>query len=107
MQPQLQCVKIKRIISYYDDLAIQHAFRGQRRLQRLQQLREVTVQWFFVAALDEHFLPIAKNQRAKAVPLRLENPVFAFGQLRNALSQHWQDRRVYRKVHASWYTAPA
>ena len=38
--------------------------------------RKVTVQWFFIAALNLNLISVTKNQSAKTVPLRFENPRF-------------------------------
>ena len=48
---------------------------GQLRLQRVDELREVAIERLPVAALDEDFVAVAEDQRAKAVPLGLEDPV--------------------------------
>jgi hypothetical protein len=42
--------------------------------QRLDQLWVVTVERLLIAALDEEFVCITKNQRPEAIPLRLEEP---------------------------------
>src|SRR6185312_15953097 len=69
------------------------------------QLREIPVERLFISALDKDFVSIAKHQRAKSIPLRLENPILTFRQFSNSLGQHRQDRRVHYKVHSSWYNA--
>ena len=51
-----------------------------------QQLRKVTIEWLFVAALDENLISIAKHQRAKTIPLGLENPIALGGQFVYSLS---------------------
>src|SRR5579864_313269 len=86
MQTQLQRIKIKPII--FDDyyLSIEHTTCGQRSAQWFQQLRKVTIEWFFVAALDENLISIAKHKRAKTIPLGLENPI-ALGAIRVLVSR--------------------
>jgi len=76
--------------------------------QRVDELREIAIEGFFVAALDEYFVFVAKDERAKAIPLWLDDPCVAgriWGrQFIDSLCEHGQQRRVDRKAHASWYT---
>src|SRR5215468_4444131 len=65
MQPELQEVEIQFAVVHNDDLSIENAARRQGRPQWFQQLREVTVQQLFIAALDEDFVSVTKYQRAK------------------------------------------
>ena len=81
----------------------EHTTCGQGCAQWFQQLRKVTIERFFVAALDENFISIAKHQGSKTVPLRLENPIPLCGQFIHPLREHRQDRRIYGKVHTPWY----
>ena len=78
---------------------------GKLRAQRLEQLGEVAVQRFFVAALDQDLVAVAKDERAKPVPLGFEDPVPAGRQFTDALGQHRQERRVHGKIHTLSYTA--
>ena len=55
------------------------------------------------AALDEYLVRITKNQGAKSIPLGLEDPILTRWQLIHSLGEHRQQRRVYGKVHVSWY----
>src|SRR5579862_4145214 len=103
MQPQLQPVEVEFIVLDDYDLAVKHTASRQSRPQRVQQLREIAVERLFVAALDEDLVSITKDQGTKSVPLGLENPVISRGQLLNTLGEHRQQRRVYGKVHISWY----
>ena len=103
VEAQLQRLEVERVAARDDDLAVEHAALGQLRLQRLEQLREVAVERLLVAALDEQLVAVAKDQRAEAVPLRLEDPAVAGGQLADALGEHRQDRRIAGQVHAEWY----
>jgi hypothetical protein len=99
----LQRIKIEPIILDDDQLSIEHTPWGQRCAQWFQQLREVTIEWFLIAALDEKFISIAKYQGAKTVPLRLENPIALCGQFIHPFREHRQDRRIYWKIHTPWY----
>jgi len=60
------------------DLAIKNAALGQCRAQWADQIREVSVEWLLVAALNQDLAAIAKHKRAKTIPLRLEDPL-SFG----------------------------
>src|SRR5271163_482462 len=103
MQTQLQRIKIKPTIFDDDDLSIEHATRWQQSVQRFQQLRKVTIERFCVAALNENLIFIAKHQRAKSIPLWLENPIALGGQFVYSFREHRQNRRIYWKVHTPWY----
>ena len=105
MKPQLQRVEIEPAVLGDHDLAIEHAAVRQLRAQRLEQLGKVAVQRFLVAALDQDLVAVAEDQRAKSVPLRFEDPVFACRQFIHALGEHRQHRRVDGKIHASCYNA--
>ena len=69
-----------------------------------EQLGEIAVQRLLVAALDQDLVSVAKDERAKSIPLRFENPFIARRQFTSSLGEHRQDRWVYWKIHASWYT---
>src|SRR4051794_34668729 len=99
MQAKLQQIEVQAVVMHNDDLAVQHALRWQRPAQRLQQLREIPVQRLLVAALNKHFLTVAKHQSAETVPLGLEYPAVALRKSIHALGQHWQNRGVERQVH--------
>src|ERR1700722_16176050 len=103
MQTQLQRIKIKPIILDDDHLSIDHTTCGQRRAEWFEQLRKVALERFFVAALDENLISIAKHQRAKPIPLWLENPIALCGQFIHSFREHRQDRRIYWKIHILWY----
>src|SRR6266545_7642165 len=105
MKPELQRIKVEPAILDDDDFAVENTAGRQVRPQRLEQFRKVTVQRFFIAALDEDLISVAKNQGAKPIPLGLENPVSASRQFANSLGEHRQDRRVHGKIHAFCYTA--
>ena len=79
MNAELQCIEIEAALGCDHDFPIEHAAGRQLRAQRFDQLGEIAVQRFFVAALNQDFVAIAKDQRAKPIPLRLENPVLPAG----------------------------
>ena len=66
----------------------------------LDQFGEIAVQRFFVAALDQDLVAVAKDQRTKPVPLWFENPCSPRRYFGNSLGEHRQDRRINRKIHA-------
>jgi len=88
MKTKLERVEVKRTVLGDDYLAVEDAARRQLFQQRSDQLREVTIQRFAVAALNEDFCAVAKDQRTKAVPFRFENPGAGSGQFADALRQH-------------------
>ena len=67
--------------------------------QRLDQLWVVTAERLLIAALDEEFVCITKNQRPEAIPLRLEEPSLAIRQSVDRFGEHRQDRRVDGEMH--------
>src|SRR5581483_1189615 len=99
MKPQLQFFEVEAVIFHDYNFAIEHAAGGQSGTQRIEQLGKITVERFFVAALDEDFVLIAKDQGAKSIPFRFENPISAGWQFLNASGKHWQDRWVDGKLH--------
>ena len=105
MNAELQRIEIEPAVLGDDDFAIEHAAGRQLRPQRLEQFGEIAIQRLLIAALDQDFVAVAEDQRAKPIPLRFENPCSGGGQFVDSLGEHRQDRRVYRKVHASCYTA--
>src|SRR4029453_4946784 len=83
-----------------DELAVERAAQWELCGEMRPQLGEVAVERFRVAALEQELVPIAEHQHAKAVPLRLEDPVRAVGKRADALGEHRQDRRVDGELHA-------
>src|SRR6476646_6908287 len=63
------------------------------------QLGKVTIQWLFIATLDQDLISVTKHQRAKPLPLRFENPVSLGWQFSDSFGQHRQQRRIYGKIH--------
>jgi hypothetical protein len=99
MQSQLQPIEIEAVIMSDHDFSIQHALRRQSRKQRVDQFGKVPVQRLLVAALNENLSPVAENERPKAIPLGLKDPVVAGRQFRNPFGKHRQHRRIHGKVH--------
>ena len=101
MKAKLQRIEVEPALRCYDDFAIQNATRWQLVPQRIHYLGKVTIERLFVAALNQDFVSVAKNDRPKAIPFRLKYPGAALRQLTNSLREHWQDRRINRKLHVS------
>ncbi len=92
MQPHLQGVEIETPRRGDHDLAVHHAALGQPLQQRLVQLREITVQRLEVAALNVEVGGAAKDDRAEAVPLGLEEKVAVGRQVLRQRGEHRRDR---------------
>src|ERR1700736_3027951 len=74
MNPKLQFLEVEPIVLRDNDFAVENASSGQLRIQRLEQLGKVSIQRFCIAALNKSFVPVAEDQRAEPVPLRVEDP---------------------------------
>ena len=91
MKSKLQRFEFEALLSIDNNFPIQHALFRQLRTDRLQQLGEKAIQAFLVAALNGHIVPIAKDQRAKPIPFRFEDPCGTGGQLVYPFGKHrWQ-----------------
>src|ERR1700674_5057234 len=101
MKPNLQFLELEPVVLCDHDFAVENASSGQLRAERLEQLGKVSIQRFRVAALNQDFVPIAKDQRAKPVPLRFEDPGFSRRQRVDSLREHRQHRRLNGEFHTS------
>src|SRR4051812_30272784 len=99
MDAQQERLEVEAVRSGNDDLTIDDAALGQVRLERRWQLGEVAVERLQVSALDEHLIAVAEDDRAKAVPFRLEQPAVGLRNVLGELGQHWFERRLERQVH--------
>ena len=72
MQPHLQRVEVEAARRRDDDLAVEDTAGGQLRVEDVVQLGKVAIERPQVAALDVDVVRAAKHERAKAIPLRLE-----------------------------------
>src|SRR5260370_6300242 len=75
MEPKLERVEVEAVVPNDHNLSVEDAARRQGRTYRLQQLRKVTLERLFVTTLDQDLIALAKHQRAKAIPLRFEDPL--------------------------------
>jgi hypothetical protein len=99
MNAELQGVEVEDFFLCDNDFAVEHTASRELGGDRLDQFGKVAVQRFFIAALNQDLVAIAKHQRAKAIPLGLENPSSGLRQLAHALGEHRQDRRVHGEIH--------
>ena len=83
------------------DLAVQHeaGIGAAHGPERLDQLREVSVQRLQVPRLQVELLAVAEDEGPEAIPLRLVAPAVADGQLGSGLGQHRLDGRRNREGH--------
>ena len=93
VQAKLQRLEVERAASRDDDLAVEDALCGQRLEKRRRDFGKVALEGLVIPALDRDRIPVAKDHGAKAVPLRLENPVVPVRQRIDALGQHGEHRR--------------
>src|SRR6185437_1216001 len=101
MNAQRQSVKVQTAVTCDDNLTIQDASPRQLLEQWFAQLWKVAVERLAIAALDEQFVPVTKDHRAKAVPLGLKAPCVCIGRdIVYPLGEHRQDRRRQRQRHA-------
>src|SRR5215475_11845388 len=103
MNTQLESLEIESAIPGDYDFAVEDTVRWQLSLQGCQKFGEITVKRLLIAALNEDFIPVAKNNRSKSVPLRLEDPAISLRQITDSFGQHWEDRRIYGQMHNPCY----
>ena len=84
-----------------DDLAVDHAPRGQLSANRVQELGEVAGQGSLVATAQLHLVAVAEDDAPEAVPFGLEDEPVALGKSRCRLRQHGLDGGHDREVHPS------
>src|SRR5437868_12000091 len=99
MNAQKQRLEVEPASPDDDDLAIENAARGESRGERGDELGKVSVHRLLVAALEQDLLPVAKNQRPKSVPLRLELPALTSRQRVRRAGQHRREGRSKRQDH--------
>ncbi len=99
MESHLQRLELQGFADRDDDLAVEHAALGELRLERIDQLGEIAIERLLIPALDEDLVAVTEEQRAKAVPLGLEDPAFAGWQLADTLGEHRKDWRIDSEVH--------
>src|SRR5262249_61789864 len=93
MQAKLKEVEVETAGADDHDLAVDDTAPWELLDEGRRELREVAIQRTQVAALRVHTIAIPEDQRAEAVPLRLEQPSRPFGEAVRHLRQHRLDRR--------------
>ena len=101
VQAHLEGIEIEPVRRGDHDLAVEYAAVGQPGPQRVVQLREIPIERFEVAALDEDFVAATKDDGPKAVPFGFEEKSVADRDLRGELGQHGLDWRRERKAVSS------
>jgi hypothetical protein len=99
MKTQLERVEVEPGLASDHEFAIEHAAGRQLRQQGIDHFREVSIERFLIAALDQDLVSVSKDQHPKAIPFRLEDPCAAFRQFSDFLGEHRQDRRIYGELH--------
>src|SRR5215213_1295820 len=99
MKSQLERIEIKRALLCNHEFAVKHTLSRKLLQQRIDQLRKITIERFFVATLNHDFFAVAKNQRTKSIPFRLKDPIAGGRQLIYALGEHRENRRIHGKFH--------
>ena len=87
---ELQRIEVEPSFPGNDEFAIEDTFCGELFAKRVEHLRKVAVQGFLIAALYEDVISVTKDKDAKAIPLRLIDPVAALRDLIDALGEHRQ-----------------
>src|SRR4051812_49483268 len=77
-----------------DDLSVEDAALGNLTGERLDQLREVTVERLQLAALQIGLAAIAEDETAESVPFRLVEEVVPAGEVLGQFRQHGLDGRL-------------
>jgi hypothetical protein len=96
----LEGVEVESPIARDSQLAIERAFFGKLFEDRIEHFGRIAIERFFVAALDQYFIAVTKDENAKPIPLGLVNPVASGRDLIEASGEPWKQRRVDRQVHA-------
>src|SRR5207245_1164277 len=100
VQAQLQHLEVEPALARDHDLSVDYAARGKAGLKGGLELGEVAIEGLQVAALEVEAVAVAEHDGTEPVPLRLEEPAIALGQLRRELRQHRLDRRLDRESHS-------
>ncbi len=82
-----------------DDLAVDDELLCLQRVERINQFREISRERLSAFRLNRDLVAVAKNNRAKAVPLRLELPSVAFRKLLDTVRFHRRVRWADGKRH--------
>ena len=101
MNTQLERIKIEAAVVGNDELTVEDALFGKLIAERREHLGEVAIERLFVAALQENFIAIAKNEDTEAVPLGLVDPAAFRRDGVDALREHGEKGRIDDELHMS------
>jgi len=101
MNAQLKGVEVETAVVCDDEFAIEDALLGELFANGVEHLGEVAIERLFIAALEKHFVAIAEDKDAEAVPLGLVDPVALRGNRIHAFGEHRQDGRVDGELHVN------
>src|SRR5437762_9206629 len=99
MKAELERIEIETFIASDNNFPVEDALFRQLRFQRIDELGEISIERFLVAALHENFVAVAEDECAESVPLRLEDPSFARWELADSLCEHREHGRINGEVH--------
>src|ERR1700750_3152991 len=99
MDAKLQRIEVEAAAMRYHDFAVDHTFRRRLCTKWIEHIGEVAVKWLLVAALDENFVAVTKNQNPEAIPLWLVDIVSLPRHLVHAFGKHGKNGRVDGQVH--------
>src|SRR5436309_12171495 len=99
MKSELKGIEIETLIASDNDFPVEDALFRQLRFQRIDELGEISIERFLVAALNKNFIAVTEDECAESVPLRLEDPSFARWELADSLCEHRENGRIDGEVH--------
>ena len=94
MQAKLKRIEVESLRRGDHDFTVDDAAVGQVLEKDVVELRKVTIERTKIAALDEDFSPTFEDDRAEAVPLRLEKKAALTRDGLGDPGEHWLDRRL-------------
>ena len=104
MDPEQQRLELQPLWTGDDHLAVQDASFRQLLAERGRKLGKVAIQRLELAALRIDLVSVSKDERAEAVPFRLEEPAVAGRQRVGELGQHRLEGRFEGESHRADHT---
>ena len=99
MDAELKGVEVEFSVVGNDEFAVEDALFRKLIANRAEHLGEVAVEGLFVAALEQNFVAIAKDEDAEAIPFGLIDPVAFRRDGVDALGEHGKNGRVDGELH--------
>src|SRR6266849_790754 len=97
MQPHLEPTEVESVLRGHHELAVHGRADRQLLQEDVVELGEVAIEGSQVATLDEHVVLTSEHDRAKSIPLGLEQKIAVAWDLFRDLREHgldgWQDRQ--------------